>query len=71
VGGINGIDPVEDMSGERVGVDCAEDMAEPFVSTLDKLELGLAEESKGEDIIFETGVRCDFEVESDVEGKHG
>lgn len=27
VGGINGIDPCEDMSGEMVGI---EDMAEPF-----------------------------------------
>lgn len=64
--GINGIDPSEDVSGARVGV---EDMVEPW--TPDELELGLNEVSEGEDIVFETGVRCEFEVESDVEGKHG
>jgi len=66
--GTNGIDPSEDVSGARVGV---EDMAVPFAWTPDELELGLNEESEGEDIVFETGVRCEFEVESDVEGKHG
>ena len=66
--GINGIDPNEDVSGARVGV---EDVAEPFAWTPDELELGLNEVSEGEDIVFETGVRCEFEVESDVEGKHG
>lgn len=66
--GINGIDPSEDVFGWRVGV---EDMAEPFAWTLDELELRLNEESEGEDIVFETGMRCEFEVESDVEGQHG
>jgi len=66
--GINGIDPSEDVSGTRVGV---EDIAEPFEWTPDELELWLDEESEGEDIVFETGVKCEFEVESDVEGKHG
>jgi len=62
------IDPSEDVSGTRVGV---EDIAEPFEWTPDELELWLDEESEGEDIVFETGVKCEFEVESDVEGKHG
>jgi len=66
--GINGIDPSEDVFGARVGV---EDMAEPFAWTLDELELRLNEESEGEDIVFETGMRCEFEVESDAEGQHG
>lgn len=67
VGSINGIDPGEEVSGERVGV---EEMAE-LIAWLDELELGLDEGSKGGDIVFEIGVRCVFEVESDVEGKHG
>jgi len=65
---INGIDPSEDVTGASVGV---EELAEPFSWTLDELELGLNEESEGEDIVFKTGVRCEFEVESDVEGQHG